>query len=145
MNNPKWNKIEGYWTEMKGKVKEEWNDLTNDDIEEMEGKREQLVGKLQQRCGCTLEEAEAQVNGWTDRMHAEEPWAGGMTKDAKGAAIGGAAAGAVVGGTAGAMAGPAGAAAGAAIGAVVGGAGSGAAVQEVDKHDHDGSPGEKAD
>jgi len=62
-----WEKIKGSWTTTKGAVKEQWGKLTDDDLMEIEGRREQLVGKIQARYGITHEEAEAQVSGWEQR------------------------------------------------------------------------------
>jgi uncharacterized protein YjbJ (UPF0337 family) len=42
-----WNRIEGNWKQIKGKVKEQWEDLTDDDLDEIAGKRDQLEGKIQ--------------------------------------------------------------------------------------------------
>lgn len=50
--------IEGNWTQLKGKIKEQFGKLTDDDMTEIEGKAEVLVGKLQERYGITREEAE---------------------------------------------------------------------------------------
>ena len=44
-----WDRIEGSWTELKGKVKEKWGQLTDDDLEQAAGRRVQLLGILQ-RC-----------------------------------------------------------------------------------------------
>lgn len=46
-----WDQIQGSWIEFKGAVKERWNRLTDDDIEEMEGRQEKIIGKIQQRYG----------------------------------------------------------------------------------------------
>ena len=62
--NSIWEKIKGSWTQTKGAVKEQWGKLTDDDLLEIQGRREQLVGKIQTRYGISLEEAEAQVSGW---------------------------------------------------------------------------------
>ncbi|QQS12194.1 MAG: CsbD family protein [Rhodospirillales bacterium] len=62
--SPFWEKVKGSWTTTKGAVKEQWGKLTDDDLLEIEGRRDQLVGKLQQRYGMTREEAERQVIGW---------------------------------------------------------------------------------
>ena|SRR5438128_2549672 len=62
-----WEKIKGSWTTTKGAVKEQWGKLTDDDLMEIQGRREQLVGKIQTRYGITHEEAEAQVSGWERR------------------------------------------------------------------------------
>src|SRR4029078_6687415 len=59
-----WEKIKGSWTQTKGAVKEQWGKLTDDDLMEIQGRREQLVGKIQTRYGISQAEAEAQVRGW---------------------------------------------------------------------------------
>lgn len=59
-----WAKIKGAWTQSKGAVKEQWGKLTDDDIAEVDGRREQLVGKIQTRYGVSREEAERQVGSW---------------------------------------------------------------------------------
>ncbi len=59
-----WDKIKGSWTQTKGAVKEQWGKLTDDDLMEIRGRREQLVGKIQTRYGISHEQAEAQVSGW---------------------------------------------------------------------------------
>lgn len=62
-----WEKIKGSWTQSKGAVKEQWGKLTDDDLLAIEGRRDQLVGKIQTRYGISHEEAEAQVSGWETR------------------------------------------------------------------------------
>ena len=59
-----WEKIKGSWTQTKGAVKEQWGKLTDDDLLEIEGRREKLVGKIQTRYGISQEQAESQVSGW---------------------------------------------------------------------------------
>jgi uncharacterized protein YjbJ (UPF0337 family) len=66
--NAIWEKIKGSWTQTKGAVKEQWGKLTDDDLLEIQGRREQLVGKIQTRYGISLEEAEAQVSGWEHKQ-----------------------------------------------------------------------------
>ena len=46
-----WDQMKGNWNQFRGSVKEKWNDLTDDDIEQMEGRREKIVGKIQERYG----------------------------------------------------------------------------------------------
>ena len=60
---------DGNWMQFKGKVQEEWGKLTNDDLDVIAGKREQLLGKIKERHGITHEEAEKQVTQW----HAKNP------------------------------------------------------------------------
>lgn len=62
--NTAWEKIKGSWTQTKGAVKEQWGKLTDDDLMEIQGRRDQLVGKIQTRYGISQEQAEAQVSGW---------------------------------------------------------------------------------
>lgn len=61
-----WNQVEGKWNELKGEVKEKWGKLTDDDLDVIAGKRDKLVGKLQQRYGITKEEAEKQTDRWAE-------------------------------------------------------------------------------
>src|SRR5262245_9085203 len=51
----------GKWKQFKGKVKEKWGKLTDDDLQMVEGKQDQLIGRLQERYGIAREEAERQV------------------------------------------------------------------------------------
>jgi uncharacterized protein YjbJ (UPF0337 family) len=57
---------DGNWKQFKGKVKEKWGKLTDDDLTVIEGKREQLVGKIQERYGYQKEAAEKEVKSWED-------------------------------------------------------------------------------
>lgn len=59
-----WDTVKGNWKQMSGKVKEEWGDLTDDEIQEAEGDRDQLVGKIQAKYGIAKEEAEKQVDSF---------------------------------------------------------------------------------
>jgi uncharacterized protein YjbJ (UPF0337 family) len=59
-----WNQIEGRWDQFAGQVKSQWGKLSDDDLKNIAGKRQQLVGKLQERYGVLKEELEKQVNHW---------------------------------------------------------------------------------
>jgi len=59
-------RIGGNWKQFKGKVKEKWGDLTDDDMTVVEGKRDQLVGKIQERYGYEKDRAEKEVKEWED-------------------------------------------------------------------------------
>jgi uncharacterized protein YjbJ (UPF0337 family) len=59
-----WDRIEGNWKQLKGKVKAQWGDLTDDDLDVVAGRREQLAGKVQERYGLAKDEAERQVASW---------------------------------------------------------------------------------
>ncbi|MBK7916637.1 MAG: CsbD family protein [Candidatus Promineifilaceae bacterium] len=54
--------FEGKWKEMRGQVKEWWGKLTDDDLERVGGKADQLIGILQQKYGYTKEQAEKELN-----------------------------------------------------------------------------------
>ncbi len=54
--------LKGQWTQLKGKVKQQWGKLTDDDMTQIEGNSELLIGKLQERYGYTREQAEREVN-----------------------------------------------------------------------------------
>jgi uncharacterized protein YjbJ (UPF0337 family) len=60
-----WDLIKGKWHEVKGSVRAKWGELTDDEIEELDGNREKMVGKIQQKYGVAKEEAEKQVDEWT--------------------------------------------------------------------------------
>ena len=61
---------EGNWKQFKGKVREKWGKLTDDDLTVVEGKRDQLVGKIQERYGYKKEEAEKELKNWeTDNKY----------------------------------------------------------------------------
>lgn len=59
-----WDQVEGKWKQMKGTVKQKWGKLTDDDLDVIAGKKDQLVGKIQERYGITREEAQKQVDGY---------------------------------------------------------------------------------
>lgn len=63
-----WHRIEGNWKQIKGKVIEQWGKLTDDDLDTVDGKREQLAGKLQERYGYAKDEAERQLSDWEGRV-----------------------------------------------------------------------------
>jgi uncharacterized protein YjbJ (UPF0337 family) len=59
-----WERIEGNWKQLKGKVKAQWGKLTDDDFDVVNGRREELAGKLQERYGIAKDEADRQVSDW---------------------------------------------------------------------------------
>jgi uncharacterized protein YjbJ (UPF0337 family) len=56
-----WDTIRGQWKQFRGNVKEQWGKLTDDDLDRIEGKRDQLVGAIQERYGIARDEAERQL------------------------------------------------------------------------------------
>ncbi|MDB5947815.1 MAG: CsbD family protein [Ramlibacter sp.] len=60
-------RIEGNWKQVKGKIKEQWGKLTDDDLDVIAGKRDQLLGRIQERHGIAKHEAEEQVRHFEQR------------------------------------------------------------------------------
>jgi uncharacterized protein YjbJ (UPF0337 family) len=63
-----WDTVQGKWKQFTGQAKENWGKLTDDDLDQAAGKRDQLVGKIQERYGIAKDEAERQVDEWSARM-----------------------------------------------------------------------------
>jgi len=59
-----WDRIEGDWKQFVGKVKEKWSKLTDDDLATINGKREQLEGKIQERYGHAKDVVKKDVDNW---------------------------------------------------------------------------------
>ncbi|MES3034336.1 MAG: CsbD family protein [Gemmatimonadota bacterium] len=62
-----WDTIAGNWKNAKGKVREQWGELTDDDLDVIAGKRDQLVGKIQARYGKGRDEVEREVSEYEAR------------------------------------------------------------------------------
>ena len=63
-----WDEIKGSWKEMRGRVREQWGKLTDDDVDIIAGRRDRLVGLIQQRYGTLKEDADAQVTAFERRL-----------------------------------------------------------------------------
>lgn len=59
-----WNQIEGNWNTFKAKARQKWGKLTDDDMAQIRGRREELVARLQKRYGDSQEEIERHVDEW---------------------------------------------------------------------------------
>jgi uncharacterized protein YjbJ (UPF0337 family) len=59
-----WDRIAGNWKQVTGQAKEQWGKLTDDDLAVINGRREQLAGKIEERYGVAKEEAEKQLAAW---------------------------------------------------------------------------------
>jgi uncharacterized protein YjbJ (UPF0337 family) len=57
-----WDQVAGNWKQLRGKVREQWGKLTDDDLNVIAGKRDQLVGRLQERYGMARKEAQRQAD-----------------------------------------------------------------------------------
>lgn len=60
-----WDQIEGKWKQIKGSARAHWGKLTDDDWSQVTGKKEHLVGRIQERYGIAREEAEKQADEWS--------------------------------------------------------------------------------
>ena len=67
-----WNRVEGNWKQVKGKIKEKWGKLTDDDLDVINGRRDQLEGKIQERYGVTKAEARKQIDHWASMFHTHQ-------------------------------------------------------------------------
>ena len=59
-----WDRIEGNWKEFKGKIQTKWGKITEDDLAVVQGKRDELAGRLQQRYGYAKDQAEKEIDSW---------------------------------------------------------------------------------
>ena len=62
-----WDTIESNWQQFKGKVKEQWSALTDDNLDTIAGEREQLSGKIQDFYGVSKDAADAQIDAFAQR------------------------------------------------------------------------------
>ncbi len=58
--------MKGKWKQLKGSVKTKWGKLTDDDVEVINGQRDQLIGRIQERYGIAKDEAQRQVDQWNE-------------------------------------------------------------------------------
>jgi uncharacterized protein YjbJ (UPF0337 family) len=59
---------EGKWKQIKGVLRDKWGKLTDDDYDQVGGKRDRLVGKIQERYGYAKDRAEQEVDSWIDQI-----------------------------------------------------------------------------
>jgi len=64
-----WDQIEGNWKQFKGKVREKWGQLTDDDLQTLSGRKDQLAGKLQERYGYEKARAERELDEFARSLH----------------------------------------------------------------------------
>ena len=64
-----WDRVEGDWRQLKGKVKEQWGKLTDDQIDQVAGRRDQLVGLVQEKYGIERDAAERDVDSWLSKLN----------------------------------------------------------------------------
>ena len=63
-----WDRIEGNWKEIKGKAKQQWGKLTDDELDVAAGRREELEGLLQNRYGYAKDKARTEIDAWIGRL-----------------------------------------------------------------------------
>ena len=63
--------LEGNWKQLKGRIKEMWGRLTDDELDQIEGHRDRLTGLLQERYGYSRQEAEKSINDFLDQFEEE--------------------------------------------------------------------------
>nr|MBV6629087.1 CsbD family protein [Oceanococcus sp. HetDA_MAG_MS8] len=62
-------KLKGQWKQIKGDLRERWGKLTNDEVEQIDGQEQNLVGKIQEKYGIAKEEAQSQVNNFLSKLN----------------------------------------------------------------------------
>lgn len=67
-----WDRVEGNWKQLKGKAREKWGKLTDNDFETIAGKKDQLVGRIQERYGISKDEAQQQADEWVKAQKIDE-------------------------------------------------------------------------
>jgi uncharacterized protein YjbJ (UPF0337 family) len=67
-----WDQVQGKWKQVKGQAKEKWGNLTDDDLDVIDGRRQQFVGRVQERYGIAKEVAEKQVDEFVKALKAED-------------------------------------------------------------------------
>lgn len=63
-----WDRIEGNWKQFSGKVQQQWGKLTNDDLDVIDGRREELSGRIQKVYGLSKDEADRQITDFADTL-----------------------------------------------------------------------------
>lgn len=68
-----WERIEGNWKNLHDKVRQQWGRLTDEDIDEIEGRRRELAGRIQEAYNVSSDEAERQINRFADSLRDDKP------------------------------------------------------------------------
>jgi uncharacterized protein YjbJ (UPF0337 family) len=63
--------LKGQWMQLKGKARQQWGKLTDDDLEKIQGNAEMLAGKIQEYYGKTREQAEKELDHWCERQQGD--------------------------------------------------------------------------
>ena len=68
MNDSTWDQIAGKWKQFRGRITEKWGELTDDEVDEINGRRDVLAGKIQEKYGIAREEANRQIDEWAEEI-----------------------------------------------------------------------------
>ncbi len=68
-----WTQVEGQWLQVTGQIKSKWGKLTDDDLKVVAGKKDLLIGKLEERYGVIKDDAEKQIDEWLTKLSLEPP------------------------------------------------------------------------
>ena len=79
-----WDQVEGKWKQVRGSAKQQWGKLTDNDLEQIAGMRDKLVGKLQERYGIAQEEAQKKADEWIKVQNGTEEGRSGQRSGQKG-------------------------------------------------------------
>jgi uncharacterized protein YjbJ (UPF0337 family) len=63
-----WDQVSGKWMQLKGEVRRQWGKLTDDEIDEIKGNRQKLMGKIQEKYGVAENEANREIDEWAERL-----------------------------------------------------------------------------
>lgn len=72
--------LQGQWKQFVGKVKEKWGRLTDDDLAQINGRRDMLIGKIQEKYGIAKERAEREVKSFEELLESEHTAAAGSSR-----------------------------------------------------------------
>jgi uncharacterized protein YjbJ (UPF0337 family) len=64
--------LKGQWMQLKGKIRQQWGKLTDDEIDQLQGNAEQLIGRVQERYGYSRQQAEQEVDRWLGQQRSDE-------------------------------------------------------------------------
>lgn len=78
-----WETLKGNWTQLRGRIRMQWGKLTDDQLDVIEGRRDLLLGKLQETYGVTEDEADAQVTAWENAGYGAEDAAASRSDEAR--------------------------------------------------------------
>ena len=63
-----WQQVEGQWKQVKAEMKSQWAKLTDDDLKNLAAKKDNIVGKLQERYGIVKDDAEKQLDAFIEKL-----------------------------------------------------------------------------